>query len=140
MHSTSTTPVFSCTSHSVFRLLLFIFSYSACRPSFSMRFSATLVATVLSFSSLVAAHPGHDHSKEIEARAAFMKTSKRDLTHCAAKRQARGVETRAVARRAATAKAAPARRGLDITAPFLKARDEATVLNTVSSNSSNRML
>ncbi|RDW66534.1 hypothetical protein BP6252_10169 [Coleophoma cylindrospora] len=95
-----------------------------------MRFSATAVATILSISSLVAAHPGHDHSKEIEARAAFMKTSKRDLSHCVAKRQARGVESRAVARRAATAKAARSKRGLDANAPFLKARDEATVLNT----------
>jgi hypothetical protein len=51
----------------------------------------------------VAAHPGHDMHAEMAERAAFTKYSKRDLSHCAAKLKARGLEQRAIARRAATA-------------------------------------
>jgi hypothetical protein len=59
-----------------------------------------LAAAVLT--SNVVAHPGHDIRAEMAERAAFMQTSKRDLSHCAAKMKARG----SVARRAAVAKQA----------------------------------
>ena len=78
----------------------------------------------------VSAHPGHDVNHEIEARAAFMKTSKRDLSHCAAKMKARGLDQSSVQRRAAVARAERKKRNLVASAPYLKARDEATVLNT----------
>lgn len=60
----------------------------------------------------VAAHPGHDLRAEIAERAAFMQTSKRDLTHCAAKMKARGMDKKTVARRAAIAKDARKKRNI----------------------------
>jgi hypothetical protein len=90
--------------------------------------SSFAVAAILATS--ISAHPGHDVSHEIEARAAFMKTSKRDLSHCAAKMKARGLDHSSVQRRAAVAKAERKKRNLLAGAPYLKARDEATVLNT----------
>ena len=95
--------------------------------------SSLAVAAILATS--VSAHPGHDVRHEIETRAAFMKTSKRDLSHCAAKMKARGLDHSAIQRRAAVAKAARQKRDLAPSAPFLKARDEATVLNTTHSSS-----
>ncbi|KAF7889157.1 hypothetical protein EAF00_009457 [Botryotinia globosa] len=50
----------------------------------------------------------------------------RDLSHCSAKLKARGLEQAAVARRSAIAKSERKKREQ----PYLKARDEATVLNT----------
>lgn len=90
----------------------------------------TPLALAAILASSVSSHPGHDVSHEIEARAAFMKTSKRDLSHCAAKLKARGLDHSSVQRRAAVAKAARKKRNLAIDTPFLKVRDEATVLNT----------
>ena len=63
----------------------------------------TIPLTIALMSSGVLGHPGHHTSQEIAERAAFLKTSKRDLSHCAAKMRARGVEQRAVQRRAALA-------------------------------------
>jgi hypothetical protein len=88
-----------------------------------MQFSTTLIAAVAALSSTVAAHPGHDARQEIAERRAFMATHKRDLSHCAEKLKARGIEARNVARRAATATRQRERRGL-------VTRDFATVLNT----------
>lgn len=96
---------------------------------FKMQFLTPLVVTAILATS-VSAHPGHDVSHEIEARATFMKTSKRDLSHCAAKIKARGLDYSSVQRRAAVAKAARQKRNLATNVPYLKARDEATVLNT----------
>jgi hypothetical protein len=45
-------------------------------------------------------------------RAAFMQTSKRDLSHCAAKMKARGMDTRSIARRASMAKTARKKRSI----------------------------
>lgn len=73
-------------------------------------FSTLIVASALA--SSVLAHPGHDTRHEIEERAAFMKNSKRDLSHCAAQMKARGIEARAVNRRAAIARKTREKRGL----------------------------
>lgn len=57
--------------------------------------------------SNVIAHPGQSSlelRQEMAERAEFLKHSKKDLSHCAAKMKARGLEQRAVARRAAIAK------------------------------------
>jgi hypothetical protein len=94
-----------------------------------MQFLSSLAITAILAAS-VSAHPGHDVQHEIEARAAFMKTSGRDLSHCAAKMKARGLDHSSIQRRAAVAKAARQKRSLVAGAPYLKARDEATVLNT----------
>lgn len=76
-----------------------------------MQLISTLVATSV-LASNVLAHPGHDHYAEMAERAAFMQTSKRDLSHCAAKMKARGFEQRSVARRAAVAKDARKKRSI----------------------------
>jgi hypothetical protein len=103
---------------------------------FEMKFITPLtVASILATS--VAAHPGHDARHEMEERAAFMQTSKRDLSHCAAKMKARGLDHSSIQRRAAVARAARRRRNIAADTPYLKARDEATVLNTTHLSSEN---
>ncbi|KAL3424687.1 hypothetical protein PVAG01_03968 [Phlyctema vagabunda] len=92
-----------------------------------MRFSVTLTATCL-LAGFTAAHPGHDHSKEIEQRSAYLKHAKKDLSHCAAKLKARGIEARNIARRSALAKDSRRKRGINTNTPYK--RDLATVLNT----------
>ena len=72
----------------------------------------TSVVSVAILATAITAHPGHDHSAEMAERAAFTKFSKRDLSHCAEKMKARGLEQRAIARRAATARKARVKRGL----------------------------
>ncbi|KAI1426549.1 aromatic compound dioxygenase [Xylaria sp. FL1777] len=68
-----------------------------------MRFSTVLAA---SSAALVTAHPGVDHHDEILQRREFISNVKRsDLSHCAAKLSARGVEKRAIERRRALANA-----------------------------------
>lgn len=91
-------------------------------------FTPLAVVAILATSTF--AHPGHDVSREVETRAAFMKTSKRDLSHCAAKMKARGLDHSSVQRRAAVVKAARKKRNLAMDTPYLKARNESTVLNT----------
>ncbi|KAI0430595.1 Intradiol ring-cleavage dioxygenase [Xylaria sp. FL1042] len=65
------------------------------------------VSTILAASAvLVSAHPGVDHNHEILQRREFISNVKRsDLSHCAAKLSARGVEQRATQRRKALADA-----------------------------------
>lgn len=60
----------------------------------------------------VAAHPGHDTRQEVEERFAYFQHRKRDLTHCAAKIKARGLEARNIARRHASVKSARVKRGI----------------------------
>lgn len=51
---------------------------------------------------LVAAHPGADHNKELHERRDFLsKVERTDLSHCAEKFAARGIEKRALERRKA---------------------------------------
>lgn len=94
-----------------------------------MHFSAAAISAILAFS--VMAHPGHDIKQEIAERASFISQLKtRDLSHCSAELKARGLEQAAVARRSAIAKNERKKRGISSGQPYLKARDEATVLNT----------
>ncbi|KAG3185635.1 hypothetical protein PC129_g25277 [Phytophthora cactorum] len=51
----------------------------------------------------VSAHPGHDHHQELTQRQEALQHSKKDLSHCAEKLRARGVEKRSVERRTAMA-------------------------------------
>jgi len=69
-----------------------------------MQLITPLIIAAAVLASNVVAHPGHDIRAEMAERAAFMQTSKRDLSHCAAKMKARGMDKRSVARRAAIAK------------------------------------
>jgi hypothetical protein len=77
----------------------------------NMYLVATLVAVAIRTSNPIA-HPGHDIHAEMAQRAAFMQTSKRDLSHCAAKMKARGMDQRTVTRRAAMAKRARKKRSI----------------------------
>ncbi|KFY44050.1 hypothetical protein V494_01674 [Pseudogymnoascus sp. VKM F-4513 (FW-928)] len=77
-----------------------------------MHFFSTLIVASAFAASSVLAHPGHDTRHEIAERAAFMKNSKRDLSHCAEKLKARGLEARAIQRRSAIAKDVREKRGL----------------------------
>ncbi|KAI0154570.1 aromatic compound dioxygenase [Xylariaceae sp. FL1272] len=89
-----------------------------------MRFSNTVVSGLTLLAGTAIAHPGHDVTQEIKERRAFLDSVKRsDLSHCAAKLKARGVQKRNVARRAAMVEKARARRGLT-------KRDLDTVLAT----------
>ncbi|KAL2176854.1 Intradiol ring-cleavage dioxygenase-like protein [Thermothelomyces heterothallicus CBS 202.75] len=62
---------------------------------------------------LVAAHPGHDASKEAAERRAYLQNAKRtSLAHCADKLRARGTESRNIVRRKAVVEKARQKRGL----------------------------
>lgn len=87
-----------------------------------MLFSNALVSTLLAGS--VVAHPGHDHSAELQQRRDFnAKHKARDLSHCADKLKARGVAARNEARRKRALEDAQVSRGL-------KKRTLETVLAT----------
>lgn len=69
-----------------------------------MRFSFALISIVLDCGCFVAAHPGHNVHQELAERRDFLANAKRtDLSHCASKIKARGLEQRAVQRRRALA-------------------------------------
>lgn len=77
----------------------------------TMRFINTILPALLAGSA--AAHPGHSVTEELqERRDYFAKAQVRDLSHCADKLQARGIEARNIARREQAAEAARAKRGL----------------------------
>ncbi|KAH8666048.1 extracellular dioxygenase-like protein [Tricladium varicosporioides] len=95
-----------------------------------MQLINTLTVAATLFAGNILAHPGHDARNEIAERAAFMKHSKKDLSHCAAKMKARGLEAKNIARRTTVAKNARKKRGINARSPYIKARDLATVLNT----------
>jgi len=77
-----------------------------------MHFS-TLLAGAFAAAS-VSAHPGHDPAVELaEREAALSQFAYRDLSHCAEKIKARGLEARAVARRNALVNTLQKRHGLE---------------------------
>ncbi|KAH6657469.1 Intradiol ring-cleavage dioxygenase [Truncatella angustata] len=89
-----------------------------------MRFAQTVVSGLTLLSSSVLAHPGHDVTQEIAERREFLSSVKRaDLSHCASKLKARGMDKRNVARRTAALGKARAKRGIN-------KRDLDTVLAT----------
>lgn len=71
-----------------------------------------ILALSASLAGLTTAHPGHDLSAEIAERSAFLKNNKRDLSHCAEKLKARGVEEKALKRRQASIDQARVKRSL----------------------------
>ncbi|ATZ53109.1 hypothetical protein BCIN_08g07120 [Botrytis cinerea B05.10] len=82
----------------------------------------TIFTTVLS-AAIVSAHGNHDLDREIAVREAMFQYTSRDVSHCAAKLKARGLETRAIQRRSNVAAKLMKDRGI-------KARDMAAVLAT----------
>lgn len=91
-----------------------------------MRFSGLLSASLLA--AVAVAHPGHDHHAEMAERRSMLQHSRRDLSHCAAKLKARGIEARNVKRRAEMATSLMKKRGLE-------GRDITTLLNTTHHSS-----
>lgn len=63
--------------------------------------------------ALVASHPGHDHSKELNARLEFLANNKNDLSHCAEKMRARGLDAANSRRRSELAGQLMKKRGLE---------------------------
>ncbi|PBP19802.1 extracellular dioxygenase [Diplocarpon rosae] len=92
-----------------------------------MQLITSLVA-LAAVATHVVAHPGHDINEEIAQRAAYMQHAKKDLSHCAAKLKARGLDKSSVARRAAAIKEARKKRSIADDAPYMKARDLTSVL------------
>lgn len=80
--------------------------------SFKMHFTKAVAGAAL-MSATVLAHPGHNVQEEALERRSYLQTVKRaDLSHCAAKLKARGVDQRNVARRTAALEKARAKRSL----------------------------
>jgi hypothetical protein len=89
-------------------------SHSHQQP-FTMQLITSILATSALLSSNVFAHPGQsalEMRAEMAERAAFMQHSKKDLSHCAAKMKARGLEARSLTRREAVAKNARKKRDI----------------------------
>ncbi|KAL4898711.1 extracellular dioxygenase [Aspergillus ambiguus] len=100
--------------------------------------ASALVAGLAGLAGVASAHPGHDIKAEAAERAAFLKRAplhSRSLNQCADKLRARGHEKRNVARRAQIVDDLRRSKGLQSRAPFLKARDVDTVLNTTHHSS-----
>lgn len=76
---------------------------------------SVLAVGLMGLTSVVSAHPGHDHAAEAAERAAFVKSSSvqsRSLAQCASQLKARGLENKNVARRQAAVKNLRRRRGI----------------------------
>lgn len=100
-----------------------------------VQLSSLLSGLTVALAALVVAHPGHDHKREAEVRANFVKHNSRSLSKCGAALRERGHMQRSIARRSALAEDLRKKQQLaDL--PYLKARDFDTVLNT--SHHSNR--
>jgi len=88
------------------------------------------IAAVAALTSLVQAHPGHDLTEEILERRHFVNSvHRKDLSHCADKLRARGIEARSIARRSAAVEEARALKGVS-------KRDLEEVLSTSHDESS----
>lgn len=64
-----------------------------------MHFATLLAGGVLAATG-VAAHPGHDHSKEVVERREYLQHNRRDLSHCVEKMKRSGLAARNAKRRA----------------------------------------
>jgi hypothetical protein len=76
-----------------------------------MHFSSFLSTGLLA--ALAAAHPGHDHTQELNARLEFLANNKGDLSHCAEQIRARGLDAINAKRRAQLAESLMKKRGLE---------------------------
>ena len=76
-----------------------------------MQLLTPLVAAAF-LASNVLAHPGHDARAEMAERAAFMQNNRRNLSQCASKMKARGMDKQMVDRRSAMATKARKQRNL----------------------------
>ena len=87
-----------------------------CYIAAMVRITPAVAVGILGLTSVVSAHPGHDHAAEAAERAAFVKSSSlqsRSLANCASQIKARGLENKNVARRQAAVKHLRRRRGIN---------------------------
>ncbi|KAK3899841.1 Intradiol ring-cleavage dioxygenase [Staphylotrichum tortipilum] len=77
-----------------------------------MHFSRLLSTSLMA--ALVTGHPGHDHSQELNARLEFLANNKNDLSHCAEKMLARGLDAANSRRRSDLAGQLLKKRGLEV--------------------------
>lgn len=78
--------------------------------------TSAVAVGLLGLTSIISAHPGHNHATEAAERAAFVKSSSlqsRSLANCASTLKARGLESKNVARRQAAVKHLRRRRGIN---------------------------
>ena len=76
-----------------------------------MHFPAILSTALMA--ALATAHPGHDHTKELNSRLEFLANNKNDLSHCAEKMRARGLDANNARRRTQLAERLLKKRGLE---------------------------
>lgn len=86
-----------------------------------MRFQVLLLAVA---SGVALAHTGQELEEELAKRQEFLLETRGNIAHCASKVKARGIEDRAIARRAGTVQALQQKRGI------ISRRDLGTVLAT----------
>ncbi|KAF2730039.1 extracellular dioxygenase-like protein [Polyplosphaeria fusca] len=93
---------------------------------FSTLFGAAMIIQPL------AAHPGHDHSKEIQQRNAYLDNPihKRSLAHCTEKLKARGNDALMTARRSAMVENLRRKQSISPDKSYLRARSADEVLTT----------
>ncbi|KAK0726572.1 Intradiol ring-cleavage dioxygenase [Apiosordaria backusii] len=78
-----------------------------------MLFTKAAATGLALLAGLVSAHPGHDVAQEAAERREFLAKAKRtDLSHCAEKLRARGIEAKNIARRKAQVEAARWKRNI----------------------------
>lgn len=63
--------------------------------------------------TLVAGHPGHDHTNELNVRMELFANNKNDLSHCAEMMRARELDANNVRRRSQLAEGLMKKQGLD---------------------------
>jgi len=94
-------------------------------------FTLAAIAAFTLLGSITQAHPGDDHHDELARRAEWLsQVGRRDLSHCAEKLKARGIHAKSHRTRSQIAHELRVKRGLSITAPFLRARDLSTAAGT----------
>lgn len=76
--------------------------------------SSSAFASIAIVAGLVSAHAGHDHTKEQAIRRDYLQHTKNDLSHCAAKIKARGLEARNLQRREQLARNLAEKRGISL--------------------------
>lgn len=91
-----------------------------------------VLALSASLAGLTVAHPGHDLTAEIAERSAYLKNNKRDLSHCAEKIKARGLEEKALKRRQAAIDHARVKRSLHPSEHVLSRNKSKTLIDSQS--------
>lgn len=95
----------------------------------------SIILPVVLAVGLTVAHPGHDVGREIADRRDFLASNKNDLSHCADKLRARGLEARNINRRSNLVQGLLKKRGLQVQ-PSLNKSHESTETYTAATDMS----